>query len=195
MERLELDKDHRMAASVLKNYHSLLKLCETLYLSNLLHVEAEELANSLTVLAENEIELPQKMKQDLVQRRSNELVAAGKFKELLAVTNPFEEVSTFQPASPKLSAMPIDIRSKVATRSEIVFSTLVVDWVLQGSAGSKELFQFCHLALDALSCVSAVNLDQHIVKDFGDQKVIFRAIIALLTPSWSTDGQAPSCRF
>ena len=33
--RLEEAKEHRMAASVLKNWHSLLKLCETLQQANL----------------------------------------------------------------------------------------------------------------------------------------------------------------
>ena len=188
--RLESEKVHRMAASVLKNYHSLLKLCETLYLTGLLNVEASELSNALAVLAENQVDLPQKMKQDLVQRKSNEMVAAGDFKQLLAVTNPFEEQTAFDPAAPKLSSMPIDIRHKVSTWSEIVFSTLVVDWLLQGSSASKELFLFCQLAMETLSLVSPVDLDRHIARDFGDQKVIFRAIIALLTPSWSTDGQA-----
>ena len=44
-----------MAASVLKNYHSLLKLCETLWNANLLQLEAEELVNALEVLKENNV--------------------------------------------------------------------------------------------------------------------------------------------
>ena len=174
---------------MLKNYHSLLKLCETLWLTNLQHVDGEELASSLAVLREHDIELPQKMKQDLVQRRSNEMMQSGRYKELLEVTNPFQEAAPFDSASPKLSAMPIDMQRKVSTWSEVVFSILVVDWLLRGSEGAGELFEFCKLTLHSLSSVSAVDLEAPIAKEFGEQKVIFRAILALLTPSWSSDGQ------
>ena len=50
IERLELDDEHRMAISVLKNYHKLLKLCETLLGSNLQTVPELELANALSLL-------------------------------------------------------------------------------------------------------------------------------------------------
>ena len=110
------------------------------------------------------------MKQLLVQRRCNELVAAGNHGELLAVINPFEEQDTFVSTAPKLSAIDIDTRSKLATWSEVIFSGLLVDWILLGFYGSKDIFQFCKLALERLSHISAVDLESHVAKEFGDQK-------------------------
>ena len=146
------------------------------------------------MLHEHGIQLPQKMQQDLVQRRANELVRSSNYQALLSVLNPFEEEGAFVPKEPRLSQMSIDMMSKVATWSKIVFATLVVDWLLLGEPGSKDLLPFSKLALQTLSTVSAVDLEQAVAKEFGDQKLIFRAIIALLTPSWSLDGQAsPLC--
>ena len=133
------------------------------------------------------------MQRSLLQRRCTELVAAKKFTELLQIANPFEPQSEFQLLSPKLSAMPTDTASKVATWSDLVFSKLVMDWLARGENGTQELLDFSRMAYRRLQTVSPIDLDQQTAKEFGDQKVVFRSIMALLCPSYDMEFQA-CCR-
>ena len=178
-----------MASTVLRNYHRVLKLCETLEQTNLLTIPDDELEASLELLKENAIQLPIGMQKTLVKRRCEKLLKDCAYCELLVATNPFLEDGPFDMLQPALSGIAVPTSSKVSTWADVIFKTVLLGLIAEGELASAKVRDFCLLALKALSEVSAMDLEAGVAREFGEEKCIFRACLALLCPTWDVEGQ------
>ena len=192
-ENKEKSEDTRMVLSILSNYLKVVRMCEAFATSNIRTMEASLLKETLEVFQAEQVTLPLRMMKDLVRRRSEELVKAEKWQELLQATVPFNEPSAFDPLNPVLSSLPCDTKSKVMNWAGLIFQRLMVDWIKLGQAGSGRVLTFSKLGLDALNQVQLMDVDAGPAKECGEEKVVFRALIAVLTVGYKTTFQAWPC--
>ena len=118
IERLPTKGPEIMMYSVLRNFGKLVRVCKNLGESNVARMPQQELDAALQVLKDESVPIPDVLKKDLLSRRCNALMEAGKYRELLSAMNPYLPMSEFDLFHPTLSGLAAEQPAKVSTWNE-----------------------------------------------------------------------------
>eukprot|EP00971_Amphidinium_carterae_P350674 6491679-Amphidinium_carterae.2 len=179
IEIMEEKDQHRLAQVELKKHLKVIQMTEKFVKGNLLTMDGTELHGALRVYKENNIALPLKVTIDLVQRRTDDLMAQGAFKQVLHIMNVFLPDESFDALEPKMCSLDLDFPSKLQTYNKVIFESLLVDWLKKGADGAKMILNISLEAVVENKSIDIVELEQDAAAVFNMQLQVWKSLVVL----------------
>ena len=190
--RAEASDNDRIAATLLRNFNKVVKSLKSMAESNLQKIPWSEVEQYMEVVNSEGLALPMSMQHSLLQRRTRELVAECRYKELFQCMNPWEKVSEFDWRRPELSGVQgADSFSKLKTFEKLIVEQVLMDKLYKGEEGRAQVLVLCEEALAQCGSVDVLLLDEKLLKLFRDHLCIWKALTALLGTAWDLTCQEP----
>ena len=144
----------------------------------------------MEVVSGEGLSLPKYMQQSLLSRRTRELVAECRYKELLQCMNPWEAGSRFDWRNPCLSAVDeADVLDKLKTFEKLMVEQVLMDKIYKGDEGKAHVLQLCGEAMAVCDKVDVLLLEDKVSKIFREHMCIWKALLALLGNSLDLAGE------
>eukprot|EP00971_Amphidinium_carterae_P351860 6492309-Amphidinium_carterae.4 len=189
VDRLAEDASKRKLHSALKNFKKVVNTAQSLAKQKITAMDSVELETALGVMTEHNVELPESLCKDLVERHTLDLLDKNDFGKFMIIMNPFMPLEAFSPSFPMMRGINVPIASKITTFSEVVVEKVLVDWLKKGHSGADQVLEICKLALDAFSEVDLLDLETAPAKEFADQLNVWKGCISLLSDDFEGEAQ------
>ena len=145
--RAESSEKHRLQATLLRNFNKVVKSMKSMAECNLQRVPLSEIEQYMEVVTAEGVALPMVMQRDLLQRRTHELVAECRYKELFQCMNPWEPGVVFDWRFPALAGIEeADALSKLKTFESVIVEQVLLDKIFKGEEGKMHVEHLCQEA-------------------------------------------------
>eukprot|EP00971_Amphidinium_carterae_P296705 5894053-Amphidinium_carterae.4 len=190
VKRNDEGSENKLESALLKNFFKLVQVCQKVSTADLQKTSEDDLNNWLQALRNEGQALPYTIQSQLLYRRSMQLLAEKKYPQLLTCINAFTETTTFDPFCPCLSGVESsNVEQRLSTFREMVVEKLLLSLIKKGAAGASEVCTVAKLVMGLLAQVDLVALDDAAHKEYREQRVVWRTLIALAEDSPELDYQ------
>ena len=182
-------EETKLDGQLLQNWQKHVIAALSLAPGNFALLNDEELHNTLTFLALEVPEFPEKTK--VVATLVATLLSERKLDEMLEALSPWQ-IATFNVQKPCVSGVSWESSKRLAIWRRVLFADAICKFIEDGERGLTPLQHLCKLCLAKTESIDIVYLDNSSALGLEEGKTVWRALLALL--SSSLDESVQACR-
>ena len=132
--------------------------------------------------------LPAALAQRLLFNAVNEAKAEATWPQLAAMLTPFQEASSFDIKSPRMTGLPRVPQWKFLSYRTSLFREILAPMLAHGNEKLRQVVALAMASLAELEEVDLINLDQQACLHFRDAQVSLKALLCVTTMPLTTKG-------
>eukprot|EP00971_Amphidinium_carterae_P228981 4542389-Amphidinium_carterae.3 len=139
--------------------------------------------------------IPQKVLEILLTRKAETFLTQLRISELVGITHPFKQGSTFDLQNPRLQDLPLKGGAagvKLRIFQEIIFEKLLLPLLAKGESGSEDMLKVCKTCLETVGSEDPLYLNEAESAALPVYVSIWGAFVGLLEDRWTCEHQALS---